>query len=132
MPPCNPFHPRPLKPDTRCPTPGSNLWQQLMARRIGSEAHIADVARALISTVAYCHQNNVMHRDLKLENLLLSDDSDEAVLKVTDFGFSTFLKSTSEQLDDAVGTVMYMAPEMLTTPACYTKQVRAWWPRCGC
>jgi serine/threonine protein kinase len=67
--------------------------------------------------------SGVVHRDLKLENLLMSDASARATLKVTDFGLSTFVASDSETMTDIVGSGWYMAPEVLQQR--YTMQVRA-------
>ena len=60
---------------------------------------------------------NVMHRDLKPENILLTTkDPEDAILKLTDFGESTFKNKTDDgrtMHKTAAGTGMYMAPEML-------------------
>ena len=45
--------------------------------------------RQLISAIAYCHDNHVVHRDLKLENVLLHCEAGRPMLlKIADFGFS--------------------------------------------
>jgi calcium-dependent protein kinase len=95
--------------------------EHLKAKRNYQERDAADIARALVTTIAYCHQNSVVHRDLKLENLLMSDATQNAVLKVTDFGLSTFLVSDTEVLRDHVGSAWYIAPEVLR--GAYSKQV---------
>jgi calcium-dependent protein kinase len=69
----------------------------------------------------------VVHRDLKLENLLMSDASARATLKVTDFGLSTFVASDSETMTDIVGSAWYTAPEVLHKK--YHKQADIW--SCG-
>jgi calcium-dependent protein kinase len=99
----------------------------LKVKRNYQERDAADIARALITTIAYCHQNSVVHRDLKLENLLMSDATKHAVLKVTDFGLSTFLVSDTEVLRDHVGSAWYIAPEVLR--GAYSKQADIW--SCG-
>ena len=43
----------------------------------------------MLRAVTYLHENNVVHRDLKLENWLYISDADDASLKLIDFGFST-------------------------------------------
>lgn len=48
----------------------------------------------LLSGINYCHQKGVVHRDLKPENLLLSDPSDNAILKIADFGLSAVVFAT--------------------------------------
>lgn len=66
-----------------------------------------------LQVVAYCHDMGVVHRDLKLENFLLADASQEAQsIKATDFGLSAFYKP-GQHLSDVCGTAFYIAPEVL-------------------
>lgn len=53
-----------------------------------------------------------MQRDLKPQNLLLSDSTDHAVLKIADFGFARHLQQ-QELADTLCGSPLYMAPEIL-------------------
>lgn len=66
----------------------------------------------LIDAIQFLHESNVVHRDLKLENLLLDKDFN---LKVADFGLSTTVESTygGGVMHTRVGTERYMPPEML-------------------
>ena len=59
--------------------------------------------------VAYCHSLNIVHRDLKLENVLVSKDFK---VKLIDFGFSLCLPSENHILYDYCGTPNYIAPEV--------------------
>jgi serine/threonine protein kinase len=45
----------------------------------------------LATGVKYLHDIGIIHRDLKLENIMMSDTSDTAIPKIVDFGLATFL-----------------------------------------
>ena len=53
------------------------------------EPEAAHIFRQIVSAVAYMHKLNVVHRDLKLENILINDAKNESVIKIIDFGFAT-------------------------------------------
>ena len=65
--------------------------------------------RQIVSAVHYCHQNKIIHRDLKLENILLDSKNN---IKIADFGFSREFH-TGNELNTYCGTVGYVAPEIL-------------------
>ena len=67
---------------------GGELFQRLVSRKTYPEAEARDVVRSVCNAVAYCHRRNVVHRDLKPENLLYADTSDNAPIKIADFGFA--------------------------------------------
>ncbi|CAH7388853.1 MAP/microtubule affinity-regulating kinase 4 isoform X1 [Phodopus roborovskii] len=64
--------------------------------------------RQIVSAVHYCHQKNIVHRDLKAENLLLDA---EANIKIADFGFSNEF-TLGSKLDTFCGSPPYAAPEL--------------------
>ena len=61
----------------------------------------------MLDVLSYMHGKGVVHRDLKLENILVDDQMN---LKVADFGFATFRKI--HNLKSYRGTMTYMAPEI--------------------
>ena len=90
---------------------GCSLWSYLKKRpnRLLPESAARKYFTQIISGLNYCHSLGVIHRDLKLENILL--DSSNTV-KIIDFGFATFLKSP-EYTKLFCGTPSYMAPEIV-------------------
>ena len=76
--------------------------------------------------LSYCRKIGIFHRDLKLQNILLSDKTPDAVLKIADFGLA---KDTSNQQEDLfetqVGTPIYMAPEIQKKQT-YTSKSDLW------
>ncbi|KAG9141826.1 hypothetical protein Leryth_013955 [Lithospermum erythrorhizon] len=91
---------------------GGELFEKICNAGRFSEDEARFFFQQLISGVSYCHSNNICHRDLKLENILL-DGSPTPRLKICDFGYS---KSSvlHSQPKSTVGTPAYIAPEVLS------------------
>jgi serine/threonine protein kinase len=62
--------------------------------------------------VLYLHKFGIVHRDLKLENIMMSDAGERASPKIVDFGLSKII-GPSETATDPFGTLGYVAPEVL-------------------
>jgi cyclin-dependent kinase-like len=70
------------------------------------------------------HSHDIVHRDVKPENLLVSSNG---LLKVCDFGFARSLqKNSSAVYTDYVSTRWYRSPELLVGDANYSKPVDIW------
>jgi len=84
--------------------------------------------RGLTEAVVYMHDNDMVHRDLKLENILLSTEhsEDEFNVKVTDFGLAHMRLLPDDDMVSRCGTLYYMAPEVLNTKHVYTKMCDVW------
>merc|ERR1711957_590653 len=76
----------------------------------------ADVHRLMVPVfdgLFYCHELGIAHRDLKLENLLLtSNELEKATVKITDFGMSRRV-SAEEMAETVCGSPAYVAPEII-------------------
>ncbi|KAJ6535746.1 kinase-like domain-containing protein [Mycena capillaripes] len=74
-----------------------------------------DIMYQLSQAMAYVHRLGIVHRNLKLENILLSGDS-IPFIKIAGFGLATRLPTNGEPLTEMRGSIDYMAPEMLREP----------------
>ena len=70
-----------------------------------------DVIKPLLEALGYVHSKGLIHRDIKPENILVSTDG---VLKLADFGL--VIDSNQERPVSRLGTLDYMAPEVLACP----------------
>lgn len=76
-----------------------------------SETVARHLYQQVVEGVSFCHERLVVHRDLKLENLLL--DSAKETVKIIDFGFAAQVQSKDTRLRAFCGTPSYMAPEII-------------------
>mmetsp|Transcript_30020 Transcript_30020/g.78758 ORF Transcript_30020/g.78758 Transcript_30020/m.78758 type:complete len:513 (-) Transcript_30020:2725-4263(-) len=79
----------------------------------------------IITGVDFCHSKNIIHRDVKPENILVSK---EGIVKLCDFGFARIVASSArgEVHTDYVATRWYRAPELLVGDTSYGKAVDVW------
>eukprot|EP00602_Paraphysomonas_sp_CaronLab_P000467 CAMPEP_0185017782 /NCGR_PEP_ID=MMETSP1103-20130426/674_1 /TAXON_ID=36769 /ORGANISM="Paraphysomonas bandaiensis, Strain Caron Lab Isolate" /LENGTH=630 /DNA_ID=CAMNT_0027547349 /DNA_START=21 /DNA_END=1910 /DNA_ORIENTATION=- len=82
---------------------GGEMFDRIKSGHGNSETSARRYFRQLLSGIQYCHERGVCHRDLKPENLLLSDASDNALLKMADFGLSAVMFAAEESADQMSG-----------------------------
>jgi len=108
---------------------GGELFDRIIQLHHFSEKEGARLFKQLLEAVAHLHDKGICHRDLKPENLLLSSRSEDAIVKVADFGFAANCKVQSE-MTALVGTPPYMACELVflrhQEDGGYTIQVDMW------
>ena len=83
------------------------MKKQALKRFEDSEAK--SIFKQIVEAVNYCHSLNIVHRDIKLENVLIDKNKN---IKVIDFGFST-ISHKSQMCKLFCGTPSYMAPEIV-------------------
>ncbi|KAI8977805.1 Pkinase-domain-containing protein [Trametes punicea] len=79
-------------------------------------------ARQIGSALDYCHKNNVVHRDLKIENILISHSGN---IKIIDFGLSN-LYNPADHLSTFCGSLYFAAPELLNAKVYTGPEVDVW------
>ena len=88
---------------------GKEIMDYILTQNRLSELESLKYFQQLINCLFYLHSQNIAHRDVKIDNMLLDKNKD---LKLIDFGLST--KYTDDSLlDQPCGTVVYAAPEVL-------------------
>ncbi|KAI3406161.2 hypothetical protein KGF56_001003 [Candida oxycetoniae] len=91
-----------------------------------NDSKARNIVSQLVSAVAFLHSNNIVHRDIKTENIFfqaIGEDDDSILLG--DFGLAKVLKP-GERLHDISGTLSYMAPEMFDRKAGYSYPIDVW------
>ena len=89
---------------------GGNLFSFLKKHRKVSEKTAKLLYRQIILGIKYMHEQGIVHRDIKLENILIDLNNN---IKICDFGIGRVLSSPEQPLFDQCGTPMYIAPEIL-------------------
>lgn len=90
--------------------PGGELQSYLKSRKDPlSEPEASHVLAQVVSGLLYLHSHNILHRDLSLSNLLLTQNLD---VKIGDFGLATQLKNPWERHTTLCGTPNFMSPEV--------------------
>lgn len=107
---------------------GGELFDHILAHKYLKERDACRLFAQLISGVSYLHQKKIVHRDLKLENLLL--DRNRNVI-ITDFGFANNFESKRDDLmATSCGSPCYAAPELVVQDGLYAGSAVDVWS-CG-
>ena len=102
---------------------GDELYNYLLRNGPLPPEKVQKIFTQLVGAVAYVHNLSCVHRDLKLENILL--DKNENV-KLCDFGFTREYEGKTSYLQTFCGTICYSAPEMLKGEKYAGEKVDVW------
>ena len=106
---------------------GQELMEALMSSTCGhfSEAESRDVTTQLLQSLATLHERNIVHRDLKFENIVQTGSSKgHKNVKIIDFGLAAYLPDGP--LVESCGTPYYVAPEVLRQQNPYGTECDLW------
>lgn len=103
---------------------GGDLFDAITLANKYTEVDATQMIHDLSSALSYLHSLNIVHRDVKPENLLISDTNGIKSLKLGDFGLAVEIED-NERLYSVCGTPTYVAPEILAETG-YGKEVDIW------
>ncbi|KAL4809541.1 hypothetical protein BDV18DRAFT_132280 [Aspergillus unguis] len=101
---------------------GGQMLDYIISHGKLKEKQARKFARQIASALDYCHRNSIVHRDLKIENILISKNGD---IKIIDFGLSN-LFSPRSLLKTFCGSLYFAAPELLQARQYTGPEVDVW------
>eukprot|EP00920_Eleutheroschizon_duboscqi_P041504 GHVT01099698.1.p1 GENE.GHVT01099698.1~~GHVT01099698.1.p1 ORF type:complete len:296 (-),score=57.64 GHVT01099698.1:677-1564(-) len=102
---------------------GGQLFERIKAMKSFSEEDAATICKQMLMALKYLHAQNIVHRDVKGENVLFKTTQFQSSLKIIDLGIAVRLQP-GETLQEPCGTLHYLAPELLQ--GSYGKEVDIW------
>ena len=99
------------------------LNELLRRRKRLTELEIKCYLMQILNALIFIHSNHVIHRDLKLSNLFLSNNME---IKVGDFGLATKINCEGERKKTVCGTPNYIAPEILDSKSGHSYEADIW------
>ncbi|EJU04118.1 Pkinase-domain-containing protein, partial [Dacryopinax primogenitus] len=117
-----------------CWLEGANVWiamdyaaggsiRTLMKAGKIEERYTAVVIRETLVGVSFLHRQNIIHRDIKAANILLTS---AGRVMLCDFGVSALLPSANSKRMTMAGTVLWMAPEVISPSSSYDTKADIW------
>lgn len=101
---------------------GGQLLDYIVSHGSLSEKYARKFARGVALALDYCHKNNVVHRDLKIENIMINQKGD---IKIIDFGLLN-LYTPKSLLKTYCGSLYFAAPELLSAKPYTGPEVDVW------
>lgn len=101
---------------------GVDLTQVLTANDL-NEPQMARICYETLSSLEHLHSKNIVHRDIKSDNVMVSVHDGRVVL--TDFGFGAQLTEEEDKRKSVVGTTYWMAPEVIKSEY-YDQKIDVW------
>jgi serine/threonine protein kinase len=95
---------------------GGDLLNYVRKRRRLKETYAKYIFKQVIEGIAHVHAKGVLHRDIKLDNILLDG---KGIIKIGDFGVSRIVTNINDKMTEQCGTPAYIAPEILRDKGYY-------------
>ena len=92
---------------------GGDLYEYLKKNKnVITEERVRIIFYSVLLAINYIHSFGIVHRDIKLNNILLVEDSLHSKVKLIDFGFAKII-TPNEVCNEPIGTLLYASPELL-------------------
>ncbi|KAH3663719.1 hypothetical protein OGAPHI_005120 [Ogataea philodendri] len=101
---------------------GGQMLDYIVSHGSIKERQARKFCRGIASSLDYCHSNNIVHRDLKIENIMISKNGD---IKIIDFGLSNMFDN-KHLLKTYCGSLYFAAPELLSAHPYIGPEVDVW------
>ena len=88
--------------------PGGTLKEYIKKNKQLDEEEAKKILKQILEIISYCHKMNIIHHDLKPDNILFTDDNHKQI-KIIDFGISSLMYDKSD-----AGSLLYLPPEIIT------------------
>ena len=93
---------------------GGMLKEYVNKHDLYGENTVASIVRGILRGLHHIHEQGIIHRDIKGPNVMLADNTEDAEIRIMDFGAAMFTESHLPiPTTDVVGTPWFMAPEVL-------------------
>lgn len=103
---------------------GGELGDHVRENHGLSEVETRNIIRQVAQAIQVCHSYGVVHRDLKLENVLFESQA-KTKIKVVDFGIAGLITNLKADKNTAA-TIKYMTPEMVTSGGVAAPSMDVW------
>ena len=95
-----------------------DLSEKLLSSTYFDEAVVKDIMFQIFTALLYLHSHNIIHGDLKLENILIrsvstNNENQTYNIKLIDYGYSKLFSQNNKQSEDSISTTVYCSPEIL-------------------
>lgn len=103
---------------------GGDLFSKVTEKGVLKELEAARAMQQMLRAIGYLHAHHIVHRDLKLDHFMFENTSEDAHLKLIDFGFANQWDPTSV-MELCCGTMEYVSPEVINQTG-YTTMCDMW------
>lgn len=100
------------------------ITQRIHNKNQLTESELKFIFKQILSAIGYLHKNDIVHQDIKAENIVINEKTKE--IKLVDFGFSQSGEQKIKALNIFCGTPCYMAPELFNRKIYDGRKVDVW------